>query len=194
MPATSITKSELRSEYRARRSAITRAQRQAWSAELNRHLLAAAELREAKCVAAYLAFDAEPDIRFTLTQLHRRGVRLMLPVLPDDIDDILTFRAWTPATPLNTNRYGISEPRGTPDMPLERADVVLMPLVAFDLCGTRLGMGAGLYDRTLSANPTRGHRVGVAWSVQEAQQLPKDSWDVPLDAVATESGWFTCRG
>lgn len=185
-------KATLRARYRARRSKLDRSQRRAWTAELNRHLLSAAPVAAARRVAAYLAFDGEPDIRFTLTQLHRRGVAVMLPVVPDHDQGELSFHSWNPATPLRANRFGVAEPRGTESMNVARADVVLLPLVAFDRSGGRLGMGAGWYDRSLAGAGACPLRVGVGWSVQEADALPRDDWDVPLHAVATERGWFTC--
>jgi 5-formyltetrahydrofolate cyclo-ligase len=146
----------------------------------------------ADCVAGYLAFDGEPDIRFCLTQLCRRGVRVVLPVVPASADEDLHFRRWTPATPLAVNRFGVSEPRGGEDIPLDRVDTMLLPLVAFDRRGTRLGMGAGWYDRILGRPEYRATRIGVAWSRQEAPMIPLDDWDQPLDAVVTEREWFTC--
>ncbi len=69
---------------------------------------------------------------------------------------------------------------------------MLLPLVAWDRTGTRLGMGSGWYDRTLARDTIRASRVGVGWALQEADALPRDDWDLPLDAVVTERGWFTC--
>ncbi len=143
-------------------------------------------------MAAYLAFDGEPDLRFTITQLHRRGVAVALPTVPGSDEGTLNFVSWTPATPLQPNRFGISEPRGMEAVKLADVDIVLLPLVAFDDQGGRLGMGAGWYDRALAAEDVGALRVGVGWSVQQAEDLPRDPWDVPLDAVVTEQGWFTC--
>ncbi len=187
-----VEKSELRTAFRKRRAAIERVQRRAWAALLNQHLLAASAVTEARWVAGYLAFDAEPDIRLTLTQLSRRGIGVALPVLPEQPDEPLHFHAWTPATPLRPNRFGISEPRGTARVANGELDIVLLPLVAWDRTGTRLGMGSGWYDRTLARGTTRASRVGVGWALQEADALPRDDWDQPLDAVVTERGWFTC--
>lgn len=163
------------------------------AAELNRHLLADNGITGVALVGAFLAFDGEPDVRFTLTQLARRGVGVALPVLPDDSKQPLCWRRWTPATPLSANRYGISEPLGTAEVHARDINALLMPLVAWDRQGTRLGMGGGWYDRSLADPELRARRIGVAWTLQEAEApLPRDPWDAPLDAVVTESGWFTC--
>lgn len=69
--------------------------------------------------------------------------------------------------------------------------IVLLPLLAVDTRGTRLGQGGGYYDRTLAALRARGPvlAVGVAWDMQRVDTLPADPWDAPLDALATPSGW-----
>ncbi len=191
---TSPDKAALRGEMRARRARLERRQRQAWAAQLNQHLLAMPLVQTAQRVAGYLAFDGEPDIRFALTQLHRRGVEVFLPVVEDRSEAPLNFRRWSPATPLQANRYGISEPVGTRLEAPETMQVIFAPLVAWDRDGRRLGMGGGYYDRMLGRLPA-GHQVssvGVAWSTQEAKQLPEETWDQRMQAMVLESGWFTC--
>lgn len=184
-------KSELRARYRDERTVLERPRRQQWTAELNRHLLAASQLTGARWVGAYLAFDGEPDVRFTLTQLARRGVGVALPVLPDESHTGLQFHRWTPATALTANRHGISEPKATAAVKPSELGVLLIPLVAWDRTGNRLGMGGGWYDRTLAQADVTALRVGVAWSFQEADALPREAWDQPLDAVVTETGWLS---
>ncbi|MBV8972023.1 MAG: 5-formyltetrahydrofolate cyclo-ligase, partial [Sphingomonadaceae bacterium] len=70
-------------------------------------------------------------------------------------------------------------------------DIVLVPLLACDGAGTRLGQGGGHYDRTLAALRARRRilAVGVGWDIQAVDRLPSDPWDAPLDALATPSGW-----
>jgi len=97
-----------------------------------------------------------------------------------------------PANRLDSlNKYGIVEPKavGTPP-PANAFDVMLIPLVAFDRKGSRVGMGAGYYDRALSAlahqSSTRPFLVGLAHHFQEAKSLTPAPWDVPLDAILTD--------
>jgi len=198
MPDPMSSKHQLRQRFRRLRGAVSRDQRQSWTPEINRHLLAAHAVRNARTVAAFLAFDGEPDLRFTLTQLHRRGTTVVLPVLPKKSGDgelegqTLRFHRWSPATPLQSNTLGISEPSESAHVPLASVDVMLLPMVAYDRSGSRLGMGAGWYDRTLGNSNSRPLLAGVAWSLQCAPSVPIDPWDVPLDAIVTEDGWFTC--
>lgn len=67
-------------------------------------------------------------------------------------------------------------------------DVVMLPLLGFDVRGTRLGQGGGYYDRTLSKTSFRPYRIGLAYAAQQVPVLPREPWDVPLHAVLTESG------
>ena len=186
------SKAKLRRQLRATRKQRERRQRQTDAAQLNRHLLELGPIVTASWVAGYLAFDGEPDIRFSLTQLCRRGIGVALPVLSTASDGLLRFHRWTPATPLTVNRFGISEPRGSEAVSLESIDCWLLPLVAFDRDGHRLGMGAGWYDRVLARQAVEAARIGVAWSDQEVRRVPTESWDQRLDAVVTEREWFTC--
>ena len=83
--------------------------------------------------------------------------------------------------------YGIIQPRS--HCPALTPDVAIVPLVAFDRMGHRLGQGGGYYDRALTAAPN-AFRLGIAWSVQEVDAVPVESWDVPLHAVITEQEWI----
>jgi 5-formyltetrahydrofolate cyclo-ligase len=88
---------------------------------------------------------------------------------------------------LRDNRYGIAEPAS--GMRAARLDLIVLPLVAFDAQGHRLGMGGGYYDRLLARTRRGGpRRVGYAFSAQQADALPHEAHDAKLDAVATERG------
>ena len=84
------------------------------------------------------------------------------------------------------NQYGIPEPVGTPACAAWQLDLILVPLVAFDDRGNRLGMGGGYYDRLLSGSehwPRRPRLLGVAHACQRAEALPVEAWDMPLNDV-----------
>jgi len=195
MPSTHpiSSKPELRAHFRAARQAIEPADRLQREASIRQHLAQAPELLAARCVAAFMAFDGEPDIGPLLTQWQAKGIRVALPLI--DRQSGLSFREWPAGTALQKNWYGIDEPRAGARLAISALDVMLVPLVAWDGRGNRLGMGAGYYDRALE--PCRASlqplRVGVAFAVQRAERLPADELDVPLHAVVTEAGWFTCR-
>lgn len=145
-------------------------------------------------IAAFLAFDGEPDVEPLLRNWHSQGVGIALPVVPSGGPGDMSMHRWTPETDMGRNMLGIREPRVAGERPLEALDVVLIPLVAFDADGNRLGMGAGYYDRFLAGckGAACPLRLGVAYACQQAKHLPRDAWDVPLDAVVTERGWLSC--
>lgn len=100
----------------------------------------------------------------------------------------MQFVLWDPTAEMLTNRYAIAEPAG-PTIPLETLDVVVLPCSAIDDAGTRVGMGAGFYDRALERS-AGALLIGVAF---ECQRLPADTriirevWDIGVDLVITES-------
>ena len=177
----------LRKALRTRRRTLPEAEQLRHSEAICRRLMSSA-LALRGWVAAYAAFDGEPDIMGFVA----RHPRCALPVVESATR--MTFRAHRCGEPLRANRFGIPEPaHGAVVAPL-RLSAALLPLVAFDDAGRRLGMGAGYYDRRFAARHTL--LVGVAHELQRVPPLPHNDWDVPLDAVVTEAGWhcFTARG
>ena len=190
-------KSRLRKELRAARSEIARNRRAALDASINRHLVEYARTARLSDIAAYVAFDGEPDLSPALQELEQSGVTLALPVVNEKSGRFyITFHQWTEHCELRPNRYGILEPAGTPEIPLIRFDAVLLPLVGWDRNGGRLGMGASYYDRAFQpfAQNPRPLRMGVGYEAQETDSLPLDPWDIRMHAMLTEKGWFTCPG
>jgi 5-formyltetrahydrofolate cyclo-ligase len=113
-----------------------------------------------------------------------------LPILTKE--GLLQFGTYQANTPLIKNKYEIDEPQTTQFLPAPQLDAVLLPLVAFDNQGNRLGMGKGYYDKTF-AFKTKGTPpilIGVAHDCQKADNIPTDSWDISLDFILTESGIY----
>lgn len=184
-------KTDLRKELRAARAAVDPRRRAAWDEALNAQVLGWATRARPRVVAAFLAFDGEPDLASALAGLDRDGIRLALPVVrPEPGRDVLVFRQWSPVSELASNRYGIAEPVGTLDVGLQELDAILMPLVGWDTGGGRLGMGASYYDRALQAlaDAARPRRIGIGYDLQRLDRVPVEPWDVRLHAMITESG------
>jgi 5-formyltetrahydrofolate cyclo-ligase len=194
-PTRQSLKSELRARIRRQRAVIDPAERGAWNAEIGRLLLEHVEQSSASVIAAFVAFDGEPDLCPALEQLDSDGTQIALPVVRDEPGRaVICFRRWSATSEMQPNRYGIPEPVGTLDVPLSEIDLALIPLVAWDRSGGRLGMGASFYDRLFQpfAEQARPFRMGVAYHLQLVDCLPLDPWDIRLHAVLTERGCFTC--
>lgn len=141
--------------------------------------------RNAKRVAFYWPADGEISVLPLLRWSLKKDKSCYLPVVKGSH---LEFREFQRSRKLRSNRYGIPEPTAARSCDIQQLDVILLPLVAFDENCNRLGMGAGFYDRALAASRSRRPlRIGVAYELQKAWQLPTDSWDVPLHVVITES-------
>jgi 5-formyltetrahydrofolate cyclo-ligase len=110
----------------------------------------------------------------------------VLPVTPKR-GQPLTFRHWHPGDIMERERFGTMRPAGRPTGLELVPDVLLIPLLAFDAAGRRLGYGGGFYDRTLAGLPGR-FRLGCAYAAQQVDEVPAGPYDMTLDAVATECG------
>lgn len=143
--------------------------------------------------AAYYPLGGEIDSRLLIDWMRQVGWRIALPTV-EQANAPLVFREWHPDAVLDEGPFGTRQPpRGTP---AAVPDVLLIPLLAFDARGYRLGYGGGYYDRTLAALADAGHRavsVGVAFAVQEIETVPHESWDRRLDMVLTERGVLPLR-
>ena len=177
-------KAALRRSSRQRRREAASGGRPAAS-EVCRRLLASLVIPADSTVAGYWPLRDEMDPRPVLSALAARGQRLCLPVVVE-AGAALAFRAWQPDAPLEPAAFGTRVPG--PDCPAVAPDILLVPLLAFDRRGRRLGYGGGFYDRTLAA--LRGRRaivaVGLAFAAQEAAEVPVEAGDEALDRIVTE--------
>ena len=145
--------------------------------------------QESQHIGCYLARSEEFDCSAIIEKIWQAGKNCYLPVLSKQADIPLDFAAYKSTDTLSQNRYKILEPAQTEIFPTEKLDLVLVPLVAFDSHGHRLGMGGGYYDRTFSfllKKPKTPYFVGLAYQLQATGQLPTEPWDVHLQAVITE--------
>ena len=184
-------KSELRAEALARRRAYARSLDEAVRAELERKLaeIVLPRLITARIVAGYHPLKDEISPYAILERLGA-GQRAALPWFLDR-DSRMLFRE---APAVEPSPWGVLQPSG--DAEAFAPDVVLVPLVAADRTGARIGHGKGHYDRALSHLREGGRvfTVGLGWEMQLlADAIPADPWDVPLDAIATPGEWIDCR-
>ena len=146
-----------------------------------------ARLTPGATVAGYLPIGSEADPAPLVAAARAAGCVLALPHVVRRSEP-LRFLAWPPDAALVPGPFGLSQPADTAEA-LD-PDIILTPLVGFDRHGSRLGQGAGYYDRAF-ARHTRAWRVGVALAIQEVDSIPIDAWDVPLHAIVTEHEWIT---
>lgn len=141
---------------------------------------------EGVVVSGYWPIGSEIDPRPVLAQLHARGHVCGLPVVEGRGKPLL-FRRWRPGEALVPARFGLSVPR--PEAEVVTPGLLLVPLLAFDAAGYRLGYGGGFYDRTLAALRGRGRviAVGIAYAAQEVPAVPREDFDQRLDWVVTEA-------
>jgi 5-formyltetrahydrofolate cyclo-ligase len=137
--------------------------------------------------------DGEIDPSGVIGRLWQMRKEVYLPILPASGGERLRFARVLPGVELVANRYGIAEPRvfARDLTKAEDLDLVLLPLVAFDERGNRLGRGAGFYDKTLAFLHRRRHLrkprlLGLAHDFQRLAKVPTDDWDVPLDGIVTD--------
>ncbi len=148
-------------------------------------------LAETAVVAGFLPIRDELDPRPALTAFRELGLQLVLPVVVAR-NEPLVFRVWSLETVLEPDAFGIPAPPVWAEA--LSPDLLLVPMLAFDRKGERLGYGAGFYDLTLTL--LRGQRralaIGVAYAAQQVEEVPVSGRDVALDAVVTEDAvlWF----
>lgn len=189
--------STTRSEIRVHRRALSSREQSLHSRAVCRHLAGWIPFLRASSVAVYFSSDGEVDLSPLIEQAWSTGKRLFLPMLHPFAGNRLWFGEWKPGQGLANNRYAIPEPDPRVSTPTHglQLDMVLVPLLAFDADGNRLGMGGGFYDRTFAFR-MRNERwrrpllIGIAHELQRLHKVHKNPWDVPLDAVITEQGCY----
>nr|WP_172331723.1 5-formyltetrahydrofolate cyclo-ligase [Mangrovicoccus sp. HB161399] len=172
----------IRAEAKARRAAVHGAVDPAPALEALRALLAQFG---GQVVAGYSPIGTEIDPFPALAGLAETH-RLCLPVTHGR-GHPLTFHLWSPGVALQSAGFGTSAPVEAPEVV---PDVLVVPMLAFDRTGGRMGYGAGHYDRTLDLLRSRGpvKAYGFAYAAQEFEALPQEPTDQPLDGVVTENG------
>ena len=195
-------KAELRKLIRDKRKSLTADQQLSAATGLLQQLQSVSEFIESDKVAMYLINDGEIDPVKVMHWCWANHRKTFVPIVVQDtianswgnetIKNSLQFAAVTKQTRFQPNKYGINEPV-VEQQDLVQArdlDLVLMPLVAFDSGGNRVGMGGGFYDTTFEfkKNNTecRPHLIGIAHEIQRVENITAQYWDIPLATVVTD--------
>ena len=142
-------------------------------------------------VSGFIPYKSEITTVPMLSRLHRDGWQTCLPIVIAQ-EEPLIFRAWAPGDPLVPGAWDIPVP--VDSAPEVLPDVLLVPMLAFDRKGFRLGYGGGFYDRTLEKlrELKKVVAIGVAYHAQMVGEVPVGIHDAPLDYVMTEQETFAC--
>ena len=188
---TVFSKSELRSVLRQRRRSLSSDAQAAARRDVTRAVYTLPQWSGVQRIAIYHTADGEIGTDDIIQHCHNEGIQVFLPVTGPQRS--MVFAHWNPTEELVKNSFGIYEPaEDASRCPSAHLDIIFLPLVGWDKSGGRLGMGAGYYDRAL-AGVNEPLLVGLAHSVQEVEEIPLDSWDIPLDVIITDSGTYHCR-
>ena len=179
----------MRKEMLAKRQAFSPQDAAAASAAVTARVMALPQWQRAREVLAYLPVKGELDTRALAEQLLRDGRRLLLPRCRDKAPGCLDLGRIDRLSEAAPGHFGIPEPPADRCRPPEdfAPDLILVPGLAFDLAGKRLGFGGGYYDRLLALPMAAGaFVVGLGYAFQLVPLLPAEAWDRPMDAVVTE--------
>lgn len=180
-------KRKLREAMLAKRRALPHAAMVAASGSVGRHFADHPILAFAPSFAGYRAMRGELDVMDIFALMARFEKLTALPCVTPE--KTLIFRAWKAGDALTRHPLGMEEPEAT--APEVTPEIVLVPLLAFDGEGYRLGYGGGYYDRAIATSRENGLNqkfIGVAYSSQEVDEVPSEAGDQPLDGILTELG------
>ncbi|GAA6151637.1 5-formyltetrahydrofolate cyclo-ligase [Pseudoteredinibacter isoporae] len=191
---TASTRQALRKRLRQQRRALSLQQQDSAAQKVAQQLAKLAQFQDSHTIAAYIASDGELGLQASIERILNANKRCYLPRVIDA--STMEFRAYQQGTELVNNRFGIPEPGDEASViSATDLDLVLLPLVGFCRNGGRLGMGGGFYDRCFAFKAeqtnSRPELIGIAHSLQELDELPVESWDIPLSGILTDQGYIS---
>jgi len=178
-----LTKAELRLKAREARSRLSPEEIAVYSARIERNLL---DLLDGfTTVMVYVSKPPEVETRGLIAALNTRGVRVVVPIIERETLSLRLSALPDPGV-LVRSTFNVPEPIGH-EIPVRPEDVqaIVVPMLAFDSYGNRLGYGAGYYDRFLQRYP-HPEKIGIAFSCQQMESIPADENDIMMDYIITE--------
>lgn len=184
-------KENLRRSMRRLRAAIPPAERSRLADLIEEALFGVPEVRQARTILLFYSFGTEVATAGMTQRILGSGRRLLLPYLADD--GTMEATEVRPGDPLEPTSYGPREPRTRIAVDPKTVDLVVTPGLAFDRRGNRLGYGGGYYDRYLAHMGGTTLRVGVGFSLQLVDRVPREPGDQRIDLVVTDQGVLDVR-
>lgn len=182
-----MSKSSIRAEMIKHRAALSADASRQLSARIQARLIALSAFTEAQVVALYCSTRAEVLTEELFVAARQAGKTVVFPRI---CGPVMEFVAVDDPEILTPCTYGICAPASGHVVPLAEIDLIVLPGVAFDRCGMRLGYGKGYYDRILADRNEQTTLVGLAYDFQIVEELPVESHDVALDIVVSENNLF----
>lgn len=187
-------KDAIRKAALSARNRMSPEERAAKSDLIANRFLGLEEFRSARTVMAYASFGSEVETRRIIEACFSAGKSLALPVV--EKGGLLSVWRIRESTELLPSSYGIPEPpREAPNrLAAEEVDLVVVPGVAFDEQGRRIGYGGGYYDRFLGSIRPDAAKIALAFEIQLVDEIPVSDRDLPVDVIVTEARTIDCRG
>lgn len=185
----------LRNSIRQKRRTLSATDKMKSATQIVNQLIQHPILQNSYKIAAYLPSDGEVNLTYWFERAWRQSKQCYLPVI---VNKKLLFALYTPTTKLQANRWNILEPVSNELIAPDQLEATIVPLVAFDKYGNRMGRGLGYYDRSFAftnklSTHTKRYLIGVAYAFQESTQLTPNRWDIPMHSVITELKTINCN-
>jgi len=184
-------KKALRQKMLKRRSGLDKKEVEELSLKITKKLIESIYFEKAKVLMTYINFNNEVRTREIIEECWLRGKKVIVPICKKDETDLIPSELKS-FEELQKSSFGVLEPSVTfwRSFPIEEIDLVLVPGLAFDLKGQRLGYGKGYYDHFLKKLLPHSFTVGLAFEEQILPQVPAEDHDVPLKALLTPERWI----
>lgn len=182
-------KSSIRKHKLAEIDALPIAERRNFGIKIKNRLFSLPEYDSAKTICSYVSFCSEVETYDIIKESIAAGKRVIVPKI-DLVHKVLLLSEINSFDELKQGAYGILEPDMIRPANIDEIDLFIVPGIAFDRAGNRLGRGKGYYDKLLSS--TSSVKIGLAYEIQLEKEIPHDNHDIKIDIVLTEKDVYRC--